>query len=62
MWCVFSRGILFEEFFYKEKATQFHLLHGFCLLNRFGVNVPYRKHDFAWFFYALAPNFFILKP
>ena len=25
-------------------------LHGFCSLNRFGVNVPYDKHDTAWFF------------
>lgn len=25
-------------------------LHGFRLLNRFGVDVPYGKHDFALFF------------
>ena len=37
-------------------------LHGFCSLNRFGVDVPYHKHDFAWFFATLTPNFFILKP
>ena len=37
-------------------------LHGFCSLNRFGVDVPYHKHDFAWFFAALTPKFFILKP
>ena len=32
-------------------------LHGFRLLNRFGVDIPYDKHDFAWFFAALMPNF-----
>ena len=26
-------------------------LHGLCLLNRFGVDVPYGKHDFAWFLF-----------
>ena len=34
---------------------------GFDSLNRFGVDVPYRKHDFAWFFAALMPKFLRLK-
>ena len=25
-------------------------LHGFCSLNRFGVDVPYHKHDISDFF------------
>lgn len=25
-------------------------LHGFCLLNRFGVDIPYGKHDVSGFF------------
>lgn len=34
-------------------------LHGLCLLNRFGVNFPYRKHDFSDFFaYIEIAGFF----
>lgn len=35
-------------------------LHGFCSLNRFGVNFPYRKHDYAGLllYIAIAANVF----
>jgi len=37
-------------------------LHGFRSLNRFGVNVPYRKHDFSDFFAYLELKIFSVKP
>ena len=37
-------------------------LHGFRSLNRFGVNVPYRKHDFSDFFAYMDTKISFAKP